>query len=182
MCVSARPCDRHGNFLPPDIPPPPPVLEEEWDPFADRPTFEFAELLVKKMHASTTHINELLRIQAAKRALETNGEDTDPMFFGSANDIYNTIESIPYGEAPWTTYQVRLKVPEGAAVDDTPWKYGTYEIHARNIEQVLLNMAASPEFDGKWDYGPYEEFTAPGVQRFSNLMSGRFAYRQAVST
>ena len=37
------------------------------------------------------------------------------------------------------------------------------------------------ELKDSWDYVPYEEYTADDCRRFSNLMSARFAYRQAVS-
>ncbi|KAI0358655.1 hypothetical protein OH77DRAFT_1203821 [Trametes cingulata] len=174
--LNAQPCTREGDALPPNAPPPPRELHEDWDPFEDRPTFEFASHLFEKMHASEDEINQLLRIHAAKRSIQTQGEDTDSGYFDSAKDMYSTIDSIPYGEAPWATYKVRYT---GPADPDAPWKHETYHVHTRDIKQVLMNMAASPEFDGKWDYVPFEEYTGENNRRYSHLMSGRFAWRQA---
>ncbi|KAI0357042.1 hypothetical protein OH77DRAFT_1531956 [Trametes cingulata] len=166
--LNAQPCTREGDPLPPNAPPPPEKI--------DRPTFEFASHLFEKMHASEDEINHLLRIHAAKRSIQTQGQETDSGYFDSAKDMYSTIDSIPYGEAPWVTYKVRYTGP----IDpDAPWKHETYHINTRDIKQVLMNMAASPEFDGKWDYTPFEEYTGENNRRYAHLMSGRFAWRQA---
>ncbi|KAJ2989849.1 hypothetical protein NUW54_g8655 [Trametes sanguinea] len=49
----------------------------------------------------------------------------------------------------------------------------------RNPLCVAENMAGSADFLGTWDYTPFEEFLGEGCQRYSNLMSGRWAYKQA---
>ncbi|KAI1788200.1 hypothetical protein LXA43DRAFT_1097531 [Ganoderma leucocontextum] len=116
--LNARPCDTEGNFLPPNTPPPPRAPADSWHPYEDRASFEMSELLITKIHASNDHINELLRILAAKRASQTDGEETTSGFFENANDMFSTTDSSPYGEAPWITYQLRLKNPERY---DAPW-------------------------------------------------------------
>ncbi|KAI0044051.1 hypothetical protein FA95DRAFT_1583919 [Auriscalpium vulgare] len=62
-----------------------------------------------------------------------------------------------------------------AAIDEITVEY---TVHTRNIRVVLHNMAASPDFDGKWETCPYQEFRN-GERRFANLMSDNWAYRQA---
>ena len=98
-----------------------------------------SELLITKMHASNDHINELLRILAAKRAHQTDGQDETNGFFDNAEDMFSTTDASPYGEAPWFTYQFRLKNPEQY---DAPWARETYELHGRNPLHVFKNMAA----------------------------------------
>lgn len=43
-------------------------------------------------------------------------------------------------------------------------------------------MLANPDFVGHFDYVPYEEFESPGNTCYSDGMSGKWAYRVAVST
>ena len=54
-----------------------------------------------------------------------------------------------------------------------------YIIHTRDIRAVLHNMLGSAEFSGKFDYQAYEEFVH-GKRRYSNFMSGQFAWDESV--
>lgn len=56
----------------------------------------------------------------------------------------------------------------------------TYELNVCNILVVLEQQLATSEFDGKFDYIPYQEFDPQGDRVWSNLMSGQWAYQQAV--
>jgi hypothetical protein len=56
----------------------------------------------------------------------------------------------------------------------------TYELNVRNILIVLEQQLATSEFDGNFDYIPYQEFDPQGDRVWSNLMSGQWAYQQAV--
>ncbi|KAI0065531.1 hypothetical protein BV25DRAFT_1868788 [Artomyces pyxidatus] len=92
-----------------------------------------------------------------------------------------TIDEIPFGEASWHSFKVRYT---GEVTHASPsWKRRTYEVHTRDAMTVLRNMLASPDFNGKWNHTPYEEYVRSDdgqrSRRYSNVMSGRWAWRQA---
>ena len=176
---TARPCDKAGNFLRnPTAPPPAHGEAEDCFPFEDRASFEWAELLFEEMGASRENIEKLLKIEAAKRAAQDGTDGTDGAFYTNADDLYETIDSIPYGDASWRTFTISYT---GPLAPDAPWKHEKYVVHTRDALTVLENMANCPEFDGSWEYVPYEKYIGQNNREFRNFMSGRFAYKQAVS-
>ncbi|TBU53492.1 hypothetical protein BD310DRAFT_774757, partial [Dichomitus squalens] len=176
--LNARPCDREGNFLPANTPPPPSEGINDFTPFEDRPSFEFAELLFEKMRSSSADINQLLQILSAKRVIQTNGQDSSNGFFSSTDTMYHTIDDIDFGNIEWKTIKVRYTGPMDP---EAHWMHDEYEFHYRDIEQALVNMAGSAEFENSWDYVPFEEYPAQNNRQFSNLMSAHFAWKQAIA-
>ncbi|KAH7904691.1 hypothetical protein BJ138DRAFT_1236212 [Hygrophoropsis aurantiaca] len=172
--LNALPCDERGNFLPPNSEPPPLNNHKDWSPFDDRPSFEFAELMFEKIEASREEVDSLLKILAARCVLDESG--AEPMF-NSSRDLENTINEIPYGETPWTSFNVRYT---GVVTEHSPsWKRAVYTVHTRNSRSAALNMAASADFEGKFNYIPYEEYTGPNRRQWSDLMSAQWAWKQA---
>lgn len=103
---SARRTDRHGTFVDdddasddgsedPDI--------DDWGSFADRPSFEFCELIFEKMLTSVGDINWLLKIIQAKNDLGSG----DPAIFQDADDMYAAIDGIDVEGAGWRSFRVR---------------------------------------------------------------------------
>lgn len=132
------------------------------------------------MENSEDDISHLLEIIAAHNAL--HGHDDIPPFFDNASDFLNTVDSSPYGDLPWYSFAVQYA---GPVDENSPaWKQTKYVVHARNTLHAAEAMAASSDFDGKFDTVPYEEFieTAEGPsRRLCNLMSAQWAYEKAVS-
>ncbi|TBU39994.1 hypothetical protein BD309DRAFT_993389 [Dichomitus squalens] len=174
--LNARLCDREGNFLPADVPPLLPDDINDFAPFEDQPSFEFAELLFEKMHSSSPDINQLLRILSAKRVIQTNGQDSSNGFFASTDTMYDTIDDIDFGNFEWKSIKVRYTGPMDP---DAHWMGEEYEFHYRDIEQAMVDLARNAEFEGSWDYTPFEEYPTENNRCFSNLMSARFAWKQA---
>ncbi|KAI1789248.1 hypothetical protein LXA43DRAFT_1155148, partial [Ganoderma leucocontextum] len=171
-----RPCDAQGNFLPLNTPPAHRPDDVDWTPFADRPTFEFAELVFEEARMSKGTVNHLLRILAAKYVVDNLPVDYHPLF-RRYQDVLEAIDSVEYGEVSWRTYAFRY---EGPVSPNSPsWKREVYFVHCRDALRVAENLASSPDFNGRFDYVPYEEFTGPNCRQVSNLMSGRWAYKQA---
>ncbi|KIJ12261.1 hypothetical protein PAXINDRAFT_14883 [Paxillus involutus ATCC 200175] len=168
-----RPCDENGNFLPPHAEPPPLNDGKDWFPFANRPSFEFAELQFEKIEASRQEVDSLLKILAARSLLDGSG--AEPPFCNS-HDLKATIDDIPYGETPWSSFRVRYT---GNSMQTPPWKQETYVVHTRDSHAAVVNMARSADFDGKFDYVPFKEYTTRDQRRWLNLMSGDWAYKQA---
>ena len=174
LTTPGRPCDQQGNFLPQDARPPARDLVEDYTPFENRPAFEFAELLFKRIQASKGNIDDLLRSLAAYNVTQ-NGADAP---FDSADDLLATIDTIPYGDAPWESFSVRYT---GAVNEDSPsWKRAEFVVHCRNARTVAHNIIGMEELDGKFDITPYQEYLPDGSVCYSNLMSGEHAYTQAV--
>lgn len=99
--------------------------------------------------------------------------------FQSYDDLLKTIDQIELGDAPWEAFTVRYSGP----VDETsaPWKRETYTVYRRNMLCVLRLMLSNTDFHDRFDYTPYREFVGPHTRQWWNLMSGDWAWKQAVS-
>jgi hypothetical protein len=56
----------------------------------------------------------------------------------------------------------------------------TYELNIRDFLSVFEEQLALKEFDGQFEYMPYEEYDQVGSCVYSNLMSGNWAFHEAV--
>ena len=56
----------------------------------------------------------------------------------------------------------------------------TYELCCRDTRQVLLQQLATSDFKDKFNLTPYQQFNTSGKRVYSNLMSGDWAWKQAV--
>jgi Plavaka transposase len=171
--LTAQPCDEDGDFVPPQTPPPD-EDEASWAPFQDRTSFKFAELTYKKMQVSTGNLNTILQLWAAH---SISNDDSDPVF-SSAETMYEAIDNIAHGNAPWESFSVRYPGP--ATTNSPSWQCNTYEVHCRNVRDVVHNMLKNKDFDNKFDYVPFQEYKVPRTTQYSNLMSGQWAYTKAV--
>lgn len=147
-----------------------------WDPFEARIDFDFAHFHFIKEQTSAGSINEALDIWAA--SLLKHGEDIP---WANADELYATIDSIQHGDAPWETIKVRYRGPLPPG-QPPKWMTTTYELSVRNSRQVLHQQLASPNFRKKMNYTPYRQFNPRKQRVYSNLMSGDWAWDQAVRT
>ena len=102
------------------------------------------------------------------------------MPWSSAEELYDTIDSIQSGDTPWKTYKFTYKGPKTDGIAPK-WMEQEYELNTRDVLAVVEQQLANSEFNGKFDYTPYQEFDATGERVWSNLMSGHWAWREAVS-
>jgi hypothetical protein len=118
-------------------------------------------------------IKRLMEILAAKY-----GADNVP--YASEDDMYNAIDSIEIGNAPWQSFAVRYtgEIPEG---EPPPWMLAEYDVWCRNPRTVLRNQLANPDFNGEIDLAPKQEIGVDGERRYQDFMSGNWSWRQAVS-
>ena len=58
----------------------------------------------------------------------------------------------------------------------------TYDLNARDVLAVLEHQIGSTQFDGQFDYVPYQEYDSTGNCVYSNLMSAFWANREAVGS
>ncbi|KAF9471433.1 hypothetical protein BDN70DRAFT_820001, partial [Pholiota conissans] len=89
-------------------------------------------------------------------------------------ELYNIIDSMQVGEAPWRTY---IFVYSGPKLPIPPrWMEEPYELNTRGVLTVL-----EQQLDTQFEYTPYQEFDGRGDRLYSNPMSGHWPWREAVS-
>lgn len=179
VATSATPCDQDGEYLPPGTPPPTEhedVRTDDWTPFNDRPSFQLAWFSYRKAELSGGDIDELMEIWAA-HTVQNGGGDAP---FLNKSDMYATIDNIQKGDAPWKAFSLKYDGP--LAADSPSWKCATYRVFCRDTRTVAHNMLSSSDFDGRFDYRPFQEYLPTGSRRYSNVMSGDWAYKQSVSS
>ncbi|KAJ7724027.1 hypothetical protein B0H16DRAFT_1736971 [Mycena metata] len=99
--LNGLPCDIHGNYLAPGSAPPPHAQldrqpPESFTPFESRADFDFAHFHFVQLQSSAGEINTALDLWAAQ--VLRHG-DSPP--WRNAQDLYDTIDSIQHGDAPW---------------------------------------------------------------------------------
>ena len=167
------PCDADGNLLPPGTPPPPrPLPDTPWEPYANGVQFKTADFLYRRAEMSAGNIDELLDIWAE---LMENGEEPP---FTSHEDLYETIDATRHGDAPWRCLAVSYN---GEATQNCPtWKKDEWEVFYRDPGVVVSHLLDNPDFNGLFDYAAYIGLDTSGKRYWSDFMSGNFAYRRSV--
>lgn len=127
------------------------------------------------MQSSNNSIKELLDLWTAD---VLRHQATAP--FSDPDDLHNVIDSIEEGDAPWYSFQVSYQGVRPNDQENVPsWMNHKYEVWHRDPRKVVHDLLATSEFDGSFDYTPYREF-AEGKRRWSDFMSGNWAWKQAV--
>ncbi|KAJ7241222.1 hypothetical protein B0H12DRAFT_1237101 [Mycena haematopus] len=104
--LTGLPCDRHGVSLPPgSLPPPLASLGGQpagsFAPFESREDFDFAHFHFVELQSSAAQINKALDLWAA----QVLRYGVSPPCH-TAQQLYDTIDSIQHGDAPWKVYQM----------------------------------------------------------------------------
>jgi hypothetical protein len=151
------PCDMDGNFLPENSPPAPweDRSPDDFSHFQDRALFELADLLYRRDQMSASNINDLLEVWAA-----TLSSHQDPPF-ANKQALYDTIDSIELGDAPWKSFSVSFNgdLNEG---DTTSWKHAKYDVWYRDPRTVLHNQLGNQNFALEMDFAPKEVWHEDG--------------------
>ncbi|KAH9046384.1 hypothetical protein EDB83DRAFT_2637518, partial [Lactarius deliciosus] len=181
--LSARPCSSDGAFLRDLSQPPTSELLEShgnpWLPFGDRLAYEWARYHYVKLQSSAADVQQGLDLWRATVMMYQDDHDScDGVPWKSAADMYGTIDAIPVGGVGWTTYRLSYSGPQPTGTLPQ-WMQETYELNIRDVLSVFEEQLASKEFDGEFEYMPYEEYNEKGSRVYSNLMSGIWAFREA---
>lgn len=99
--------------------------------------------------------------------------------FDSHDHMCGKIDATELGDAPWqkATLQYREELP---ARDVPEWMTASYDLFYRDPHIVVKNILSNTTFKGGVDYVPYQEFGHKDERRYENLMSGDWAYKNAV--
>lgn len=94
-------------------------------------------------------------------------------------ELHSVIDATELGDAPWSAMTARYTGP----VPEHPpaWMTASYEIWHRDPRVCAHNMLANPDFAQEYNVAPYREYDSKLERRFTNLMSGNWAWKQAVS-
>ena len=179
MFIVGRICDVSGNDLPFGTPPPPRDSDrgpDDWTPYRNQIEFELADFLYRRNQMSAGGINVILALWA--ESLARHGEGPP---FSSASEMYKTIDSTPLGDVAWESFSLQYSGAQPTGGNAPSWMTETHDIWFRNPRKLIHNIISNPDFESGFDYMPYQECTIDGVHRFGDLMSGNWAWRQAVS-
>jgi hypothetical protein len=122
---------------------------------------------------SGTNINDLLQIWAT-----TLSHDQDPPF-ASKNEMYNAIDNLDFGGAPWNCFTVKYngEIKEG---DVTPWKHKSFEVWYRDPRVIMHNQLGNRDYADEIDIASKDVRNKDGKRRYSDFMSGNWSWRQSV--
>ena len=123
-----------------------------------------------------TQIDYLFDLWAA------SGDDggTEPPF-SSHIDLYETIDSIELGGLPWICFTIKYNspLPDNELTVPT-WMLTEYEVWCREVCLLMHGQLANPDFNGEINYMPVQVFGPTGKREWSNVMTGNWAWKQAV--
>lgn len=179
--MTADPCDEQGDTLPAGTPPPDATPDvsagESWHPFRSRAEFDMANFHFSEAQHSEPEINRSLDILAA-HLMEHGAEPR----WRNAKELYATIDEIQAGDAPWQVIKIKYNGPRPDTGPAPKWMDETYELCTRDSRKVLHNQLATTDFKDQFTPIPYQQFDANGTRVYSNLMSGDWAWKQAVNS
>ncbi|KAH9039755.1 hypothetical protein EDB84DRAFT_1587671 [Lactarius hengduanensis] len=151
-----------------------------WSPFGDRLEYEWAHYHYIRLQSSAGDIQRGLDLwRATVMKYQTDHNSCNGVPWKSTAEMYRTIDSISAGGVTWTTYQFSYDGPRPTSGTLPRWMQETYDLNVRNVLSVFEEQLASKEFDGKFEYTPYEEYDKKGSHVYSNLMSGSWAFCEA---
>lgn len=151
-----------------------------WSPFDDRLGFEFCHHHYADAQSSASKVNKALDFWVAAKiqALKTSDCEHINAEWDSAKKMYETIDKIQLGSSPFSTVKIRYSGPRP---DNPPsWMNQEYELCYRDTRKVLHDQLATADFASDFDPAPYRQYQANGERVWSNLMSGEWAWDQAV--
>jgi hypothetical protein len=172
---SGTTCDKDGYDLP-DGPHSRPIDKLgpiDFTPFETRAEFEFAEFLYSEVGMSAGKVDKLLEILAALYPERAPS-------FADHRDLYERIDGIKQGDIAWDGFSVKYN---SALLQSNaprfPWMDQEFEVWFRNPLLILENQIRNPDFKDEMDYAP-QQIYYKGKHRYQNLMSGNWAWEQAV--
>ena len=99
--------------------------------------------------------------------------------FADHKEMYSVIDAIKEGDIPWQSFSVTYdgELPDGNV---PPWMTASYEVWYRDPLRTMEQQIGNPDFAGEFDYSPKQIFDKDGKRQYTDLMSGNWAWKQAV--
>ncbi|TFK61919.1 hypothetical protein BDN72DRAFT_751411, partial [Pluteus cervinus] len=143
-------------------------------PFGSEARFLMGRLIYEKIQMSEGDVTNMMHLMDALNAAN------DPPF-ANADDLYATIDEIPFGGLPWQAAEGRYtgELPE----DAPPWMSETYKIFYCDPLQVMEQQLANTDFADEIDWSAKRMWRrcCHGCicRHFQDLMSGDWAWEEA---
>ncbi|KAI6164204.1 hypothetical protein EDD17DRAFT_1775610 [Pisolithus thermaeus] len=167
--------DMFGNNLLPGTQPTPQngPDKNDWYPFTSHVKFETAEFLFTTSQMPQSHVDRLMQLWTAS-VLHHN--EWAP--FVDHVDLHQVINTIPHGDIPWKSFQVKYagKIPE---CNVHGWMSKGYDIWFWDPNAVVKTLLGNPDFHKHFNYVPYHEFEPTEQHRWENFISGNWAWHHA---
>ncbi|TFK61433.1 hypothetical protein BDN72DRAFT_904104 [Pluteus cervinus] len=183
LTVLATPCDEFGKPLLPNTSPPPSTTrsQDDWFPHGDRVAFETAELLYQRNRMPMAQIDVLMALwQASLLQSFDPAVDDEPASppFANHKELLATIDATDLADVAWESLQFEYdgQLPSGGVPE---WMTKKYEVWFRDPRKLVQNMLKNPNFDGEFDYAPYQRFAGKDGQEYQDFMSGKWAWAQS---
>ena len=106
----------------------------------------------------------------------TNSDGHAP--FRNHQDMLSKIDAIDLADIPWQSFSAKYS-GEVPLADPPDWMLKDYTVYYRDPLSVIRSMIANPAFKGQFDYAPFRELEG-GTRRWTDIMSGNWAWKQAV--
>jgi hypothetical protein len=114
-----------------------------------------ADLLYRRAEVSASNVDALLDIWA-QNSVEANL----PAPFKSHAHLHATIDASRLGDVPW---QCLVMSYSGDVDNLSPeWMQTSYKVWYRDLDIVVANMLANPDFAGEFDLRPYIDLNSQG--------------------
>jgi hypothetical protein len=118
-----------------------------------------------------------MEIWAAHQQAQYDDDGQSPPF-ANAQDLYNVVDATEVGDVPWQAFAIKYN---GEFPDNAPnWMSTPYEVWFRDPLSVLEGQIGNREISNEMDYAPKRVYSREGKRQFSDLMSGDWAWDQAV--
>jgi len=172
------PCDSAGHPIEKGTAPEPrsDKAPDDWSPFDSQGHFRLGTWLYHKTEVSAGDIDELMDIWGSGFSLD---QDKSLPPFDSHNHLYETIDSIDHGNAPWHSFTTSYAGEIGPNAPS--WQTKEYTVCYRDPRVVIANLFDNPDFNGQFEYAPYVEINQSGERCWNEFMSGNLSWRHAVS-
>lgn len=123
-----------------------------------------------------SQVNQLMDLWAA--GVWQKHPEADPPF-ANHQDLLNTIDSTIVGSAPWQLFLLSYTGP--VPTNDLPsWMFTEYEVWFQDACKIVENILENPDYNGEIDLAPYKDYDVNGKCCYKDLMSGDWAWKQAV--
>ena len=172
------PCNQVGEYLPPGMPPPPPIIKSpnDWTPFQDRMDFELTEFLYSKVQMLGASINFLSQLWHASLVNHGVGPNNINLYERNSS-LLATIDATTVGSMPWQGFTMSY---DGPCPLNTPeWMTTSHDIWYRDPQELVHNILANQDFDGEFDYMPFWEYDAKKSRCWRDFMSSDWAWKEA---
>ncbi|KAF8882197.1 hypothetical protein CPB84DRAFT_1851357 [Gymnopilus junonius] len=160
-------------MLPPTVAPDA-KLDNPWHPFKDQLAFDWAHYHFIELQSSESKINKGLDLWLV--ATLKAGSKT-PLPWSSAQEVYQTIDTIQEGDAPFKTIYIKY----GGTLPDNPpaWMMQTYELCTWDSRILLHHQLATTDFVDGFSTKPFCRFNHKGKHVWSDLLSADWTWEEA---